>query len=206
MGDFNMALFLVIPELRARGFQIHLAAWYCWQNAYEYHVRAESCGIFRIGPCEGIRICFGPSVWGLCAPEMLPNCAMMMETVRDNEGKEVETRRYSDTRMNFEGSGYPLTSYKPSDSLRREQFVQWLFTLVFDPTTPAVAGIIASATNNKGMFPFKVDTSIGSASWMWPKAPLSKQKLASLEKFDPQRELFKAGAHMPLMIFMGREQ
>ena len=31
-GDFNMALFSVIPELRARGFQINLAAWYCWKN------------------------------------------------------------------------------------------------------------------------------------------------------------------------------
>ena len=28
-GDFNMALFSVVPELTARGFQINLAAWYC---------------------------------------------------------------------------------------------------------------------------------------------------------------------------------
>ena len=28
-GDFNMALFSVVPELRARGFHINLAAWYC---------------------------------------------------------------------------------------------------------------------------------------------------------------------------------
>ena len=26
-GDFNMALFCVVPELRARGFQIYMAAW-----------------------------------------------------------------------------------------------------------------------------------------------------------------------------------
>ena len=26
-GDFNMALFSVVPELRARGFHINLAAW-----------------------------------------------------------------------------------------------------------------------------------------------------------------------------------
>eukprot|EP00959_Pyramimonas_sp_CCMP1952_P228768 4783376-Pyramimonas_sp.AAC.1 len=48
-----MALFLVVPELRARGFQINMAAWYPWQQQHERFVRADSCGIFRIGPCEG---------------------------------------------------------------------------------------------------------------------------------------------------------
>ena len=64
-GDFNMALLAVIPELRARGFQVSLAAWYCWQNNLETHVRADSCAIFRIGPCQGIRMCFDASVFGL---------------------------------------------------------------------------------------------------------------------------------------------
>ena len=69
-GDFNMALFAVIPELRARGFQISLAAWYCWQNELEGHVRADSCAIFRIGPCQGIRMCFDASVFGLVSPHV----------------------------------------------------------------------------------------------------------------------------------------
>ena len=36
-GDFNMALYAVVPELRrrrrARGFQINMAAWYCWKDS-----------------------------------------------------------------------------------------------------------------------------------------------------------------------------
>ena len=86
---------------------------------------------------------------------------------------------------------------------RREQFVEWTLTPAFDALSPAVAGIIRSTKDDKAMFPFKVDTSIGSTSWSWPEGPLSKQKLASYELFDPDRELFKRGAHMPLMIYMG---
>ena len=86
-GDFNMALFAVIPELRARGFQISLAAWYCWRHDSEPHVRADSCAIFRIGPCQGIRMCFDAFVFGLESPTLPPNCSMVMEIVRDDEGK-----------------------------------------------------------------------------------------------------------------------
>ena len=67
-GDFNMALFCVVPELRARGFAVNVAAWYCWQNIHEANVRVDSCGIFRIGPCQGIRMCFDSSVFGLTPP------------------------------------------------------------------------------------------------------------------------------------------
>ena len=32
IGDFNMSLFRVIPELRSRGAVIDLGAWYPWQS------------------------------------------------------------------------------------------------------------------------------------------------------------------------------
>ena len=44
MGDFNMALFRVIPELRSRGVTIDLAAWYPWKSAEGVQM-ADSCGI-----------------------------------------------------------------------------------------------------------------------------------------------------------------
>ena len=102
-GDFNMALFFVVLELRARGFQINLAAWYCWQNELEHNVRADSCGIFRIGPCKGIRMCFDASVFGIETPKLPSNCSMVMEIVRDNEGKEIEQRQYVVPRLGFLG-------------------------------------------------------------------------------------------------------
>jgi hypothetical protein len=46
MGDFNMALFRVIPELRSRGVTIDLAAWYPWKSAEGVQM-ADSCGIIN---------------------------------------------------------------------------------------------------------------------------------------------------------------
>ena len=46
MGDFNMALFRVIPELRSRGVVIDLAAWFPWKALEDGEAMADSCGIF----------------------------------------------------------------------------------------------------------------------------------------------------------------
>ena len=201
-GDFNMALFSVVPELRARGFQINLAAWYCWQQKHEDHARSDSCAIFRLGPCQGIKMCFDASVFNLNPPALPPNCSMVMEILRNEEGKEIGKRRYPLQQYTFWGQGLPLTSYRPEVRARREQFVNWTFTPVFDKDSPAVAGIMDMATK-KDAFPFGVDTSIGSRSWSWPEDLPSKQKLVSFKHFDPQEVFFKRGAHAPLMIFVG---
>ena len=51
MGDFNMSLFKVIPELRSRGVRIKLAAWFPWKTSGG-KAMADSCGIFVINkPC-----------------------------------------------------------------------------------------------------------------------------------------------------------
>jgi len=48
MGDFNMSLFRVIPELRSRGTVIDLGAWYPWKSL-EGEPMSDSCGIFFVG-------------------------------------------------------------------------------------------------------------------------------------------------------------
>ena len=47
MGDFNMAFFMVVPEMRSRGVKIDLAAWYPWKLA-DGTACADSCGIFFV--------------------------------------------------------------------------------------------------------------------------------------------------------------
>ena len=47
MGDFNMSLFKVIPELRSRGVTVDLAAWYPWKSPMGLPM-SDSCGIFFI--------------------------------------------------------------------------------------------------------------------------------------------------------------
>ena len=45
MGDFSMALFRLIPELRSRGSTIDLVAWYPWKSSVGEPC-ADSCAIF----------------------------------------------------------------------------------------------------------------------------------------------------------------
>ena len=48
MGDFNMSLFGVIPELRSRGVEIDLCAWYPWKASSNGERMSDSCGIFFV--------------------------------------------------------------------------------------------------------------------------------------------------------------
>ena len=50
MGDFNMALFRVVPELRSRGVPATLVAWYPWRSELGKVMMADSCGIFMCVP------------------------------------------------------------------------------------------------------------------------------------------------------------
>ena len=202
-GDFNMALFLVVPELRARGFQINLAAWYPWQQQHERFVRADSCGIFRIGPCEGVRMCYGLSALGLEGPDLPANCSMVMETLRDQDGRETGKRPYPITNVPFLGQGYPLSSYHPQVPARRDKCVRWTFAPVFDAASLEMVQVSSSARFDNAMFPYRVDTTTGSASWSWSGTPPSKQKPVQFDQFDPHRQMFRRGAHMPLMIYVG---
>ena len=47
MGDFNMSLFMVVPEIRSRGVTIDLAAWFPWKMP-DGTACADSCGIFFV--------------------------------------------------------------------------------------------------------------------------------------------------------------
>ena len=81
-SDFSMALYAVVPELRARGFQINMAAWYCWKDPLAV-TKSDSCGIFRIGPCQGIRMCFDASAFGYEQPVLPHQCRLMDIAVKD---------------------------------------------------------------------------------------------------------------------------
>ena len=203
-GDFNMALFSVIPELRARGFQINLAAWYCWQQSLESQVRADSCGMFHIGPCTGIRLCLCPSLCGISVDPRPDHCSMMMKTLPDSEGKGKQTQEpYSLPKFDKIGQGFPLTSYLPKVDEQKEAFLKWTFTVALSPLSSVVTDNVKLARDNRRWFPFPLDTTIGKESWNWPALPPFRQKLVSTELFDPQERFFHRGAHMPLMGFIG---
>ena len=72
MGDFNMSLFRVIPELRSRGAVIDLGAWYPWKSL-EGEPMSDSCGIFFVNLpgvytlTKSLRDIHGDNVTGILA-------------------------------------------------------------------------------------------------------------------------------------------
>eukprot|EP00959_Pyramimonas_sp_CCMP1952_P157817 3299984-Pyramimonas_sp.AAC.1 len=60
-----------------------------------------------------------------------------METLRDQDGREIGKRPYPITNIPFLGQGFPYTSYHPQVPARRDKCVQWSFTPVFDEASPA---------------------------------------------------------------------
>ncbi len=59
MGDFNMAFFQVIPQLRSRGVEINLAAWYPWKSDIIGSPMADSGGIFMVNLPGDYRLATG---------------------------------------------------------------------------------------------------------------------------------------------------
>ena len=52
MGDFNMSLFRVVPELRSHGVQATLISWFPWTAEDTGEVMVDSCGIFSLTHAE----------------------------------------------------------------------------------------------------------------------------------------------------------
>ena len=46
----------------------------------------------------------------------------------------------------------------------------------------------------------------GAESWDWGSMTECKQQLVKRAKFDPSDRYFRGGAHMPLMVFIGKKR
>jgi len=203
-GDLNMQLFSAVAELRARGLQANLAAWYPWRNEHESVPRIDSCAVIVIGPCEGIRMTYDCSVLGINAPERPSSAWRNMELVTtDDKGREISRKPFEIRTFSMMGSGFPLASYRPQHREAMKQLVTWTFEGVTKNDSPAVVGVRRASARDQQLFPWTVDQELGSASWTWPSMPPCRQKLIDIKMFDPQSQYFKRGGHMPLMVFVG---
>ena len=202
-GVFHKAVFCVVPELRARGFIVSVAAWQCWQNTSVERLTVDDSAIFRIGPCKGIRMCFDASVFGFGywhQDWLPPTYSMVMEKMRNRSGKVIGQRKYVPPTVHSSAMGLPITSYQPIQLERRNQFVLNTFTPVSVHNTSAVAEMQELTIHEDESC--RVDTSLGSFSWYSPEDVLSKQKLVDPTDFDPNGLLACQGIRPPLMIFM----
>ena len=64
--DSNMALWCVVPELRASGFMVVMAACYPFYQAPDTQAKVDSLGIFVIGRVNSIRMAFCPYQLQFC--------------------------------------------------------------------------------------------------------------------------------------------
>ena len=62
MGDFNMSLFKVVPELRSHGIQATLISWFPWRAEGSGEVMADSCGIFSLTHADEIAPSVQPNI------------------------------------------------------------------------------------------------------------------------------------------------
>ena len=122
-GDFNMSFLSVIVELRARGFQINLAAWYPFYMTRQKEIRVDSCGIFVIGPWQGVRLVYDCTLFDIVAPLRQMHNSMVMEQLKDEEGRPTDFKRryevHQYTMFNIQAQGFPLKSYLPKKQHER---------------------------------------------------------------------------------------
>ena len=204
-GDFNMSFLCVVAEMRARGFQINLAAWYPFYMTHQEEMFVDSCGVFFIGPWQGVRLIYDCSLFDIDPPERTSNNSMVMKIIKDADGKEITRKPYEVHDYQIVNKekvqGYPLDSYLPKNKAKAD-FVRWTFDCVQDGES-AVAEQKEATRKNPSLYP-EAQFSFAVDSWGWPKMPLCNQKLVDIDRFDVDT-YFARGAHMPLMLFVGEK-
>ena len=99
-------------------------------------MHSDSCGIFVIGPFEGIRYAYGAEAFGL-EPAVLDDQNQQARFNRvDATGKVVESSEWVVPKYNERGQGYHIKSYMPKSqySLQaapiKKSFLRWSFQQV----------------------------------------------------------------------------
>ena len=128
----NMSMWAVVPEMRARGFQICLAAWAPWNLGDDPDVYSDSWGIFIIGPFEGIRYAYGAEAFGLNEAylDKAHQKALCEET---NARGKKNMVKYKIKRLETAGPGFPMASFQPEQGHfptmcpTKLRFLKWSF-------------------------------------------------------------------------------
>ena len=72
MGDFNMSLFRVVPELRSNGVHATLISWFPWKAEDTGEVMVDSCGIFSLTKHTETVPSVLPNIWADDIKRLLP--------------------------------------------------------------------------------------------------------------------------------------
>ena len=156
-------------------------------------------GIFRLGPCDAIQLCYHSNVFGFSTPAGSFDFSYLGDEENESDSEplqrpypEVEPFPHQFTARHFK----TCVNAHPR---RRELFMENTFTPVFGEETPAMAEMQAFS-NNKEMFPHGVNTSMGDFSWFLAHDLASEQRVG---RFGTS--YYALGSSVPVMIFMGKE-
>ena len=115
-GDFNMALFRVVPELRARRIPANMVASYMFTDSRN-QLKIDSTAIFIIGPLAGATSLFDANMaLGIPYPgiEFIGFKTKRFEDVKDEQGSVVGQRAWEIPWFASLGQGYLVSEYQDS--------------------------------------------------------------------------------------------
>ena len=176
MGDFNMSLFQVVPELRSRGVTIDLAAWFPWKTT-DATPCADSCGIFFLNHPGSLRLVKGLSDLHDQDPSGIL-WAGADKTWLGDQRRPVPIQVFAtDDYLRFSadaGPGFPLTTYMPKGNGVRRALEQTL--------TPTLSEAQMEALRKEYQL------------------PKFREKRLAVELFRHEGEQ-QRGSHYPLCVF-----
>ena len=200
-GDWNMSLWLVQGHFSsaAPAVAVKLAAFYAWVKKNDAStaaekggdeqgnadasagaerrgdVRCDSCGIFILG--DGYKV----------------KLALSEESLRSGQGLPEFPA----------GQGYGMHSYLGGMGAAERTLQSTLDASAEAETNwkEHVAG--KRSSKGKGKAPGRTQAPTGWGATAWHGTVRVTQKTARIDKFDPLWILFKSGAHMPLIVFVG---
>ena len=201
-----MALFCVIPEMRARGILVNIAAWFPWKSMPVGSTKIDSMGIFIVGPCEGCRKIFDASTIlpsAVVSHAVGASWEVMYKSRGGGRSEKPANQRHELACSTRRGAGFTSESYQPKHDIRREKFIEWTLDPVINFESLSMQGPLLSGRNDRAAFPIALRSEQGMPTLNWAMLPPCQQKCCEMEKFDPDEELWDAGAHFPTMIFVG---
>lgn len=197
-----MSLFILVPELRARGIVLDMAHSFFWLQHTKQNrntVYADSCGIFVIGASSLTRIVnsWDEVVKASCdGLEKAQKCGFVEDAMNASdpedagdegevleEGAPKKTKKLRKVYLPVfeEGAGQPIESYLPKKKPGDTGLAQTVISKLNESLT-----ILTQEEEFPGI-----------------RMPPCRAVLIKHWIFDPRKELFKGGAHMPLLVYFG---
>ena len=99
----------------------------------------EDIGIFRIGPCDGIHMCYNSSVFGFSAPAGSFDFFYLLEEENESESEPLRRQYHEVQPFSILFNARHFKECVRAYPSRREQFMKNTFTPVFGVQTRAMA-------------------------------------------------------------------